>query len=93
LLRLGAFSLEIEVSAYVWAKEWNEFLEIQEELLLCIMEIVQRAGAEIAFPSQTMYLAANPAQGSKGATHDFSTKFANESSQQIRISGQAGAGR
>jgi len=55
-LRLGAFSLDIEVFAYLFASDWNRFLEMQEELLLGIMEIVERAGAEIALPSQTLHL-------------------------------------
>jgi hypothetical protein len=29
-------------------------------MLLRVMEIIQQAGAEIAFPSQTTYLATNP---------------------------------
>lgn len=62
LLRLGAFSLDVDVFAYVSAKDWNHFLEIQEELLLRIMETVQQTGAEIAFPSQTMYLATDSAE-------------------------------
>jgi MscS family membrane protein len=35
----------------------REFLEVQEELNLLIMEIVRQAGTGFAFPSQTMYLA------------------------------------
>ena len=58
-IRLGAFSLDIEVVAYFFARDWNHFLEIQEELLLHVMEIVHGEGAEIAFPSQTMYIAGN----------------------------------
>jgi MscS family membrane protein len=46
----------------VSARDWNHFLEIQEELLLRIMETVQQTGAEIAFPSQTMYLATDSAE-------------------------------
>jgi len=56
-LRFAAFSLDVDVFAYVWARDWDHFLEIQEELLFGIMDVVQRAGAEFAFPSQTMYLA------------------------------------
>lgn len=56
-LRFGASSLDIEVFAYVLARDWAHFLEVQEELLLRIMTIVESAGARIAFPSQTMYLA------------------------------------
>jgi MscS family membrane protein len=58
-LKFGASSLDVDIFAYVSARDWNEFLEIQEELLLGIMDIVQKTGAEIAFPSQTMYLAAH----------------------------------
>lgn len=56
-VRFGAFSLDLEIFAYIFAREWSHFLEIQEELLFSIMEIVQRSGARMAFPSQTMYLA------------------------------------
>jgi len=57
-LRLGPSSLDIEIVAYVFARDWPHFLEVQEELLLEVMEIVESAGAHIALPSQTMYLAA-----------------------------------
>lgn len=56
-IRIGPFSLDVEIFAYVFALDWNKFLEIQEQLLLDIMDIVEKAGSEIAFPSQTMYLA------------------------------------
>jgi MscS family membrane protein len=55
-VRLGAFSLDIELFAYLFASDWNRFLEMQEDLLLNVTEIVRRAGTEIAFPSQTMYV-------------------------------------
>ncbi len=58
-LGIAASSLTVEIFAYVFAFDWNQFLEIQEELLLTIMEIIEQAGAEIAFPSQTTYLAAD----------------------------------
>ena len=58
-LRLSTFSLDVDIFAYVFARDWVEFLDIQEELLLSVMDIVKQAGAEIAFPSQTMYLAAH----------------------------------
>jgi MscS family membrane protein len=57
-LRFGAFSLDLEISAYVFARDGSHFLRLQEELLLSVMEIVQKAGAQIASP-QTMYLAAD----------------------------------
>jgi MscS family membrane protein len=57
LLRLGAFSLDVEAYAYFYARDWSHFLEIQERLLRDATEIVNRAGTGIAFPSQTMYVA------------------------------------
>jgi MscS family membrane protein len=56
-LRLGAFSLDVDVFAYFFARDWNHFMEIQEQLLFTVTEIVAKAGTQFAFPSQTMYLA------------------------------------
>ncbi|PYX27038.1 MAG: hypothetical protein DMG80_20010 [Acidobacteria bacterium] len=58
-VRLGTFSLDVDIFAYVFGAHWNHFLEVQEELLFGVIEVVQRSGAEFAFPSQTMYLAAD----------------------------------
>jgi MscS family membrane protein len=55
--RLGAFSLDVDVSAYLFARDWNHFLEIQEQFLFGVTEVVASAGTQIAFPSQTMYVA------------------------------------
>jgi MscS family membrane protein len=59
-IRLGAFSLDVDVFAYFAARDWSHFLEIQEGLLFKVTELVAKAGAEIAFPSQTMYVANTP---------------------------------
>jgi MscS family membrane protein len=56
-LRLGSYSLDIEIFAYVFAADWSAYLLIQEELLLSTMEIVEECGAAIALPSQTLHLA------------------------------------
>jgi MscS family membrane protein len=58
-VRFGASSLDVDIFAYVFGDDWNNFLKIQEELLLGIMNIVQKAGTDIAFPSQTLYLVAD----------------------------------
>jgi MscS family membrane protein len=55
-LGFGTSSLDVEIFAYVFARDWPHFLALQGELLLQIMEAVESAGAEIAYPSQTMYL-------------------------------------
>jgi MscS family membrane protein len=56
-VRFGASSVDVEIFAYVFASDWNNFLEIQEELLYGIMDIVQSVGAAIALPSTSIYLA------------------------------------
>ena len=56
-LRFGPSSLDVEVFAYVLARDWNQFLEIQEKLLLCIMECIESTGVQIALPSQTILAA------------------------------------
>jgi MscS family membrane protein len=56
-LRLGESSLDLEVFAYVRSATLAEFLEVQEELLLRLLEIVAEAGTAIAFPSRTLYFA------------------------------------
>jgi MscS family membrane protein len=58
-VRFGASSLDVDILTYVFAHDWDNFLETQEELLFGIMDIVQKAGAEIAFPSQSLYLTAD----------------------------------
>jgi MscS family membrane protein len=72
--RLGPFSLDIEVFAYINAGGWDAFLVVQQELLLRVLEIVEQSGTVIAFPSQKLYLAesggagAGPAEGLQAGT-------------------------
>ena len=68
-IRLGAFSLDVDVFAYVLARDWKDFLGVQEQLLFGITDLVAKAGTEIAFPSQTMYVerANTSAQEFRGA--------------------------
>jgi MscS family membrane protein len=53
-------SLTLEVFCYVLTRDNNEFLAIQEDLLLRIVEIVEASGTAIAFPSRTVYLGRDP---------------------------------
>ena len=69
-IRLGPSSLDVEIFAYLYSRDWNHFLEIQEDMLLRVMEIIQQAGVEIAFPSQTTYLATHPSDGLSLKVHD-----------------------
>jgi MscS family membrane protein len=88
-LRLGAFSLDVEVFAYVFARDWPHFLEVQEGLLLRINEIVTAAGTGIAFPSQTMYVenaaaAGITAQPSQSLTGDQTRKSGDQERRRER---------
>ena len=53
----GDYTLNLDVFAYVEESRLPDFLQVQEELNLRVMEIVLSAGATFAFPSQTNYLA------------------------------------
>jgi MscS family membrane protein len=54
-IAFGASSLDIEVFAYVNTTSRPEFLGIQEDVLLRIMDLVAQSGTGFAFPSQTLY--------------------------------------
>lgn len=55
-LRFGKSSLDIEVFAYVSARDWSHFLEIQQDLLLQIRGVIESAGLQVAFPSRMVYI-------------------------------------
>ena len=55
-INFGAFSLDIEVLAYVNSTDWAEFLGIREDIFLRIMDIIEASGSGFAFPSQTLYV-------------------------------------
>jgi MscS family membrane protein len=62
-LRFGAYSLDIELFAYVLVATWADFLAAQEELNLAIMKLVEASGTDIAFPSTMSYLSRDKALG------------------------------
>jgi MscS family membrane protein len=55
-VNFGAYSLDLEIFAYVLTADYDEFLAIQEDIYLRIMDIVEQSGTGFAFPSQTTYL-------------------------------------
>ena len=48
-------ALRLEISSYVLTRDANEFNAVREDLLLRIMDIVEKSGSSFAFPSQTLY--------------------------------------
>ncbi len=56
--QFGASSLDILVYTFTRTTVWTEYHEVKQDVLLKIGEIVERYGAEIAFPTQTLHVAA-----------------------------------
>ena len=54
-------SLNLELFCYIQTRDIPEFMAIREELLLLILDIVERAGSSLAVPTQTLYLARDAA--------------------------------
>jgi MscS family membrane protein len=53
VVRFAENSIDTELFLYILERDYNRFLEIQEDLLLQIMDILEQTGAAIALPSQT----------------------------------------
>jgi MscS family membrane protein len=51
----GEYALNISIRAYLRTTQYDNFLAVQEDILLRIGEIVEQAGTAFAFPSQTIY--------------------------------------
>lgn len=54
---LSAHSKDIMVQYFVDTMDWNEYIDIKEEINYKIVEIVEQHKAAFAFPSTTVYLA------------------------------------
>jgi MscS family membrane protein len=69
----GAYSLDLEIFAYVLTADYGEFLAVREDIYLRIMDIMAASGTGFAFPSQTTYLASDggldEAKSRAAATH------------------------
>jgi MscS family membrane protein len=58
-IRLAGFennSLSLEIFSYVLTRDFTEFTAIREDLLLRIMEIVEKSGTSLASPSRAVYV-------------------------------------
>ena len=52
----GPSSLDFFVYTFTRTTVWVEFHEIKQQILLAILDIVHRNGADVAFPTQTLHL-------------------------------------
>jgi len=48
----GPYSLDIEIFAYIRTADYDEFLKMQQDLLLRIMDTISAAGTALALPTQ-----------------------------------------
>ena len=52
----GESALEIVVQCFTATTAWGDFMQLKEEILLDIARIIAEAGADFAFPTQTMHV-------------------------------------
>jgi MscS family membrane protein len=57
LLKFGDNGLEVEIYAYILERDYGVFLATQEDLMLQVMESLEKTGAAIALPTQTTTVA------------------------------------
>ena len=55
-VRLGPYSLDVEIFAFLRVPDYAAYLARQESILMRVMQLVADAGTGFAFPSQTLYL-------------------------------------
>jgi MscS family membrane protein len=60
LLRMAEYSIEVEIYAYILVRDYSEFLALQEELILLIVEAIEKTGAAIALPAQGPFVLQDP---------------------------------
>ncbi len=61
-IELAESSLNIEVMAWFQTPNWDEFLLIRQDVLLQLIEVVEKAGCTFAFPARRVHLM-NEARG------------------------------
>jgi MscS family membrane protein len=52
---VGAYSLNVEVAVYIETPDGNEFLAIQQDLLLRMLQAIEKAGTSLAVPLQETF--------------------------------------
>jgi len=68
---VGTYSLDLEIFAYILTRDGDEFLRIQQELFLWILDEVEAAGTALAVPTQAYYsIARTPGQNGAPAPQE-----------------------
>ncbi len=58
----GPSSLDFFIYTFTRTKAWAHFHEVKQDVLLKVAEIIDRHGAQIAFPTHTVHIEAAPAE-------------------------------
>ncbi|HUO60541.1 MAG TPA: mechanosensitive ion channel family protein [Candidatus Acidoferrales bacterium] len=69
LIGLADNAFSVELFAYGLTREYEQFLAIQEDVLLRVTQIVSNAGATFAFPSRTLYVSRDSAPDDERIAH------------------------
>lgn len=56
LAKIGEGSLDVEVVAWFQTTSWDEFLVLREEAILALLDVVEKAGTRLAYPTRTLHL-------------------------------------
>ena len=62
--KYGASSVDFFIYAMTTTTKWQKFHEVKEDILLRVADIVEKNGAEFAFPSRSLYHISYPARES-----------------------------
>lgn len=72
LSRFGASSVDIRVYVFTSATDWEDFHRAKQDILMRAARIIEKHGAEIAFPTQTLHvnLQTDESENNKQAARD-----------------------
>ena len=60
LVKLGESGFEIEVQSWFDSSDFNAFRDWRQEMLIGFVEIIEQAGAKLAYPTRTLQMEALP---------------------------------
>ncbi len=67
-------SLDIFIYCFTVTTRWGEYLEVKEDVNLKIMEVLEKEGVSVAFPSRSIYME-NTAKNDPGVVHEPDAKM------------------
>lgn len=56
LVGISRDAMQLEIYSYIQTRDYDRYLEIQEDIYLRLLDVVASSGTRLALPSQTLYL-------------------------------------